>query len=900
MKQLVIGILAHVDSGKTTLSEGLLYRSGQIRKWGRVDHKDAFLDSFALERERGITIFSKQAMLQLPTATVTLLDTPGHVDFSTEMERTLQVLDYAILVISATDGVQIHTETLWQLLTRYRIPTILFINKLDLAPDDARETCMAQLKRRLSGNCVAFGTDTADEAFGEALALCDETLMEHFLETGRHDAPHITDAIARRTVFPCYFGAALKLEGIDALLAGITEYTRQPDASDAFGAKVFKITTDEQGTRLTYLKITGGSLKVRETLSGEDRAKQPWSEKANQLRVYSGKKFQSIEEAFPGTVCAVTGLTHTYPGQGLGTQPNAALPTLQPVLTCSVQLPPEIDAHTALLHLRKLEEEDPQLHVVWNEQLQALHVQSMGSIQLEILRSLLLERFQMAVTFGQSSILYLETIAHPVEGVGHFEPLRHYAEVHLLLEPGERGSGLCFTSSCREDALDKNWQRLILTHLEEKTHLGVLTGAPVTDMKITLAAGRAHQKHTEGGDFRQATYRAVRQGLKSAESILLEPWYSYRLEVPTELVGRALSDLQRMDAQFSPTESDGSMSVITGTAPVATLREYPMEVTAYTRGHGRISYAFSGYAPCHNSDEVIASIGYQSDSDLENPADSVFCAHGAGYTVKWDEVPKHMHLESVLVKSQEPQTAPKTAPVRHSFGGGDYGSMQSEEKELMAIYQRTYGPIQRDARAAFHTPKEAPPEPSYRAQDLPAGPEYLLVDGYNILFAWEDYKAVALKNIDAARHQLINLLCNYQGFRQCELILVFDAYKVKGNPGAVEQVHNIHVVYTKEAETADMYIEKVTHALGKKHRVRVATSDGLEQLIIMGHGALRVSATAFREEIELMQATLQQMLADQARTARALQAAPQPRASLQKTPPAPQKQPPRRSPPPKP
>jgi len=865
MKRLAIGILAHVDSGKTTLSEAMLYRGGQLRKLGRVDHKDAFLDTHDLERQRGITIFSKQAMLRLDDVELTLLDTPGHVDFSAEMERTLQVMDYAILVISGTDGVQSHTETLWRLLKRYQIPVFLFINKMDLAGAD-HSRILQELKQRLNPSCTDF-TISDTVALQEEIALCSEGLMEHFLADGALSSQQIRTAISRRQVFPCYFGAALRLEGVTNLLQGLSLYTEMPVCSEGFGARVFKISTDPQGNRLTHLKITGGNLQVRDVVTGIDRQQEPWSEKVNQLRIYSGDRFQTIENALPGTVCAVTGLSHTYPGAGLGEERDAALPSLQPVLTCRVDLPEGTDAHSALLKLRQLEDEDPQLHVVWNEHLQEIHIRLMGEIQLQILKSLIQQRFGMEVSFGQGNILYKETIAAPVEGVGHFEPLRHYAEVHLLLEPGKPGSGLVLSSACREDVLDRNWQRLILTHLAEKTHLGVLTGAPVTDLRITLLAGRAHLKHTEGGDFRQATYRAVRQGLKCAKSILLEPWYDFRLEVPTGSVGRAMSDLQRMCCTFQPPETVAGTSILTGSAPVAKLRDYQTEVAGYTHGRGRLSCSLRGYEPCHNTEEVVAAIGYDSDSDTENPTDSVFCAHGAGFTVKWDQVRDYMHVhtdfeeeapEEELMPLQPAAPQPRTASQR----AADYCSMVAQDKELMAIFERTYGPIRTNHAAAFRPVQRenAVKKTSYRAQPQPTGPEYLLVDGYNIIFAWEKLKAIAQESVDTARHQLINILCNYQGFRQCELILVFDAYRVKGNPGSVERIHNINVVYTKEAETADMYIEKVTNQLGKQRKVRVATSDSLEQLIILGHGAQRISASAFLDEVTQAEEAIREYL----------------------------------------
>lgn len=863
MKRLVLGILAHVDSGKTTLSEGLLYLSGNINKLGRVDHGNAFLDTYALERERGITIFSKQAVLQLNEMELTLLDTPGHVDFSPEMERTLQVLDYACLVISGTDSLQSHTETLWRLLTRHRIPTFLFVNKMDLAGTDSA-LLMKELKHRLSDGCVEFSTDQKSEAFVENLAMCDEELLNRFEKTGTVTESDITSAIAACKVFPCYFGSALKLDGVDTLLEGLQKYTQTSVGDRAFGAKVFKISRDDQGNRLTYLKVTGKSLKVKALLDGITKENEAWAEKVNQIRIYSGAKFKAVEEAFAGTICAVTGLTKTYQGEGLGSEMESDLPTLSPVLTYRVGLPLEIDSHTALTKLRLLEEEEPQLHVVWSEPLQEIHIQLMGEVQMEVLKSLIWERFQIDVSFDQGSIVYKETITDEVEGVGHFEPLRHYAEVHLLLSPTGRGSGLSFGSSCSEDELDRSWQRLILTHLEEKVHLGTLTGSPITDMKITLVAAKAHQKHTEGGDFRQATYRAVRHGLKYAKSILLEPWYEFRLEVPTEAIGRAMFDLQRMNGSFAPPETNGNLSILTGSAPVAAMRDYQIELTNYTRGKGQLSCRLKGYEPCHSSDEVVSAIGYDSDSDIENTADSVFCAHGAGFTVKYDQVTEFMHLPLQAPKDFAKDIVEESKQPKQPFAtrqAVDYSPTLADDKELLAIYERTYGTLRRNPQTSFRrVQKEVEVKTPDGFRGIPSGPEYLLVDGYNIIFSWDDLKAIARDSLDAARSQLINILCNYQGFRQCELILVFDAYKVKGNPSEVEKFHNISVVYTKEAETADMYIEKVTHELGKNRRVRVATSDGVEQLIIMGHGALRVSSTEFREEVEQVQENIRSFL----------------------------------------
>ena len=840
-KQIVLGILAHVDSGKTTLSEAMLYRAGVTRRLGRVDHKDAFLDTDALEKARGITIFSKQALLTAGDTDITLLDTPGHVDFSTETERTLQVLDYAVLVVSGTDGVQSHTETLWRLLRRYHVPTFVFVNKMDL-PGMERQELLAQLTRRLGEGFVDFGAEQADR--DEALALCDENLMDRMLDARQLQDADLIPAIARRHVFPCWFGAALKLEGVDALLDGLDRYTRPAPALEAFGAKVFKVSQDEQGARLTWLRVTGGELKVKAQLTGEADG-EPWAEKVNQLRLYSGAKYTLAEAIGPGQVCAVTGLTKARPGEGLGAERDSDLPVLEPVLSYQVLLPEGADVHAALGKLHRLEEEEPQLHVVWNETLGEIHVQLMGEIQLEVLRSLLAERFGLEVEFGPGGILYKETITEPMEGVGHYEPLRHYAEVHLLLEPLPRGSGMQFAADCREEVLDKNWQRLVLTHLEEKQHLGVLTGSPLTDVKITLIAGRAHLKHTEGGDFRQATYRAVRQGLMLAKSQLLEPWYAFRLEVPAENIGRAMSDIQRMEGTFDPPESGEETAVLTGFAPVSTMRSYPMEVVSYTRGRGHLSLTLDGYRPCHNAQEVIAAIGYEPEHDLDNPADSVFCAHGAGFVVPWDQVRSHMHVDSGWGKSTRPEQE-AAVPQRRAMA---YRATLEEDAELLKIFERTYGPIKRDPLAAFR-PVQKRERPDFAAEQWEIAPEYLLVDGYNIIFAWDELNALSKESLDAARHKLMDILCNYQGFQKCVLILVFDAYRVPGSPGSIEQYHNIHVVYTKEAETADMFIERVTHEIGRNRRVRVATSDGMEQIIILGHGALRVSARMFHEEVQ--------------------------------------------------
>ncbi len=850
MKRICTGLLAHVDAGKTTLSEALLYRAGCLKKLGRVDHKDAFLDTNAMERERGITIFSKQAVLGLPDAQITLLDTPGHVDFSGEMERTLSVLDYAVLVVSGTDGVQSHTETVWKLLRRYGVPVFVFVNKMDLAGAD-RQAVLNQLAR-LEEGFVPFDGSLEPDAFAEALAMQSEEAMEAYLENGEVPRQLITAMVARRQVFPCLFGSALKLQGVDELLAALQEYTRQPKEAEEFAARVFKISRDEQGSRLTWLKVTGGHLRVKALLTGEDPDGQPWQEKADQLRVYSGAKFQAVEQAPAGTVCAVTGLTRTWAGQGLGEETAGQAPVLQPVQSCRLLLPEGCDAHAVLPRLTQLQEEDPQLRIVWNERLGEIHLQMMGEVQLDVLKRLIWERFGLAVGFGPGSIVYKETIAGPVEGVGHFEPLRHYAEVHLLLEPLPRGAGLQFDSICSEDVLDRNWQRLILTHLEEKEHLGVLTGSPITDMKITLTAGRAHLKHTEGGDFRQATYRAVRQGLMQADSILLEPWYEFRLEVPAEQVGRAMADVQRMGGSFDPPELLGDTSVLTGSVPVAEMRGYAMELAGYTRGKGKLACTLAGYRPCHDAPAVIEQVGYDPERDTENPADSVFCAHGAGYNVKWDEVPAHAHVESgvCLNEPEEEETPAARQPRRQA---APVSSLE-EDKQLAAIFERTYGPSK--GRELFRPAPVKPAEYHFE----PSGPEYLLVDGYNLIFAWDELKKLAADNLEGARQALADLLCNYRGFHDCQVILVFDAYKVPHGTGEVSRYHNIYIVYTREAETADMYIEKTTYQMAKQRRVRVVTSDGAEQLIILGHGALRVSARSFREEVERTNGEIRRIL----------------------------------------
>lgn len=848
-KQITMGILAHVDAGKTTLSESILYQCGSIRKLGRVDHGSAFLDTDELERERGITIFSKQALFTLGDKTITLLDTPGHVDFSAEMERTLQVLDYAVLVINGADGVQGHTQTLWKLLKKYEIPVFLFVNKMDQNGTE-KEKLMEELKKQLDEGCIDF-TDSREQ-LEENLAVCEEQLLERYLESGTVEKEAIIKLIVRRKVFPCYFGSALKMQGVEEFLNGLSVYTRCPLYPEEFGAKVYKIARDDQGSRLTYMKITGGRLKVKDVLTnredGTGSDAEIWEEKADQIRVYSGGRYETVTEAVPGTVCAVAGLSFTYAGQGLGAEKDSEIPMLTPVLTYQIQLPPQCDVHGMLIKLRMLEEEEPQLHIVWDERLGEIHAQVMGEVQIEILKRLIYERFGIEAEFGAGSIVYKETIRNTVEGVGHFEPLRHYAEAHLLMEPGERDSGLVFASDCSEDMLDRNWQRLILTHLEEKEHKGVLTGAPITDMKITLISGRAHQKHTEGGDFRQATYRAVRQGLRKAESILLEPYYEFWLEVPSENAGRAMSDIQRMYGEVNLPETQGDMSVLTGKAPAAEMADYQMEVTSYSRGRGRLFCTFKGYEPCHNQEEIISQAAYDPDSDLENPTGSVFCSHGAGFTVGWDKVEEYMHIE--LAKRPSARTAVQSQGMEKRQAAA---LPLQEEKELEEIFARTYGTGKKEKKAPerrrFDFSEKEHRTVKKKQEDQT---EYLLVDGYNIIFAWEELKELAQVNIEAARDKLMDVLSNYQGFKNCTLILVFDAYKVEGNAGTVIKYHNIHVIYTKEAETADQYIEKAVHDLARRHHVTVATSDALEQVIILGQGGHRMSARGLYEEIELV------------------------------------------------
>lgn len=861
-----IGIVAHVDAGKTTLSESMLYHAGAIRKLGRVDHKDAFLDTDQMERERGITIFSKQAVFRWKDRTITLLDTPGHVDFSAEMERVLQVLDCAVLVVSGADGVQGHTQTLWKLLKRYQIPTFLFVNKMDQEGTDG-EKLLKELRKRFGENVVPFvdimtesdcpggkvylhTKEGAVEEVLEELAVCEDDMMEEYLEEGRISLDKVQKAVADRQVFPCYFGSALHSQGVEELLDGLDLYIKDKTYPAEFGAKVYKITRDNQGNRLTYLKVTGGRLKVKDVVEG-------LNEKINQIRIYSGEKFEAVQEVEAGRVCAVTGLENTRPGQGIGAEEESDLPVLEPVLTYQILLPDDCDVHKMLLNLKILEEEEPELHIVWEEQTSEIHVQLMGDVQIEILQRMIKERFGVLVEFGEGSIVYKETITAPVEGVGHFEPLRHYAEVHLRLEPGERGSGMQFAAECSEDILDRNWQRLVLTHLEEKEHKGVLTGSPITDMKITLTSGRAHQKHTEGGDFRQATYRAVRQGLKKADSILLEPYYEFRMELPSENVGRAMTDIQNMSGKFGTPMIEEETTVLTGSAPVSLMRGYQKEFTAYTGGRGRMAVSLKGYDICHNQEEVLAESTYDSEADLANPTGSVFCAHGAGFVVDWDEVEEYMHMEHTLESGNDDEmdimevTLPKR---RHS-------SIELTQEELDAIYVRTpdpkknrsTGPVTVRSKEKTREPGSAYQDPKWEARRrAKAGTEeYLLVDGYNIIFSWEELKELSERDIGAARGKLADILSNYQGFRKCTLILVYDAYKVEGNPGEVMKYHNIYIVYTKEAETADQYIEKTVRRIAKNADVTVATSDGLEQVIIMGQGAHRMSAPGLKEEVEL-------------------------------------------------
>lgn len=891
-KHICVGLLAHVDAGKTTLAEALLYTGGRLRSLGRVDHGNAFLDTFSLERERGITIFSKQARVVWQETEITLLDTPGHVDFSAEMERTLQVLDYCILVISGTDGVQSHVQTLWKLLEHYKIPVFLFVNKMDRpGTDEAR--LLKEIQANLSAGCQDFGREAEGRAFWEELSLCHEGLLDRYLEEGRLDKETVAGAIRARQVFPCYFGSALLLRGVKELLEGIQGYTLRPRYAEGFAARVYKISRDEAGTRLTHIKVTGGALQVKMTVSnrasasGKDRI---WEEKADQLRVYDGARYETVSRVEAGEICAVAGLDRTFAGQGLGEEGSNALPLLAPVMTYGLILPEGSDVVKVLGQLRRLEEEEPELHVAWTEggkgeeRLSGIQLQVMGEVQIEVLKRLIRERFGLEVEFGNGSIVYKETVAGPVVGIGHYEPLRHYAEVHLLLEPGEPGSGMQFDSACSADVLEGSWQRLVLTHLEERSHPGVLTGSPLTDMKITLLTGQAHPKHTEGGDFRQATYRAVRQGLMMGESILLEPVFSFRLEVPREQLGRAMSNIQRMQGRFDDPVTEGQYTVLTGSAPAAALGEYQKEVIAYTRGLGRLSCTLKGYEPCHNAEEVIARIAYDPERDLQNPCGSVFCSHGAGTAVSWDRVPEYAHLDSGWKKEDEDTIDPAggqnkkspSSPDRAGAGGREKPSDYITLEEIDEIFLRTYGKSRDDYTpyryygrntGSAGEPEADLEEPGAGAVssfgEMPVKEEYLLVDGYNIIFAWEELRSLAERNIDSARDRLMDICSNYQGFAGCTLILVFDAYKVKGNPGSVRKYHNIYVVYTREAETADQYIEKAVHRMGRKYQVTVATSDALEQMIIWGAGAVRLSARGFLETVEAVAASARERYAEQ-------------------------------------
>ncbi len=864
-----MGILAHVDAGKTTLAESIMYLSGSIRKLGRVDHGNAFLDTHELERARGITIFSKQAEVVLHTLAgdmnMTLLDTPGHVDFSAETERTLQVLDAAILVISGADGVQGHVQTLWKLLKRYEIPVFLFVNKMDQAGTD-KDALLKELRNKLDENCVDFTYESksgepAHEIFLDTLSMCSEELMNAYLEEGQLQSEDIAEAVFSRKVFPCFFGSALKVWGIEEFLNGLVKYSVMREYPGEFGARVYKITRDASGNRLTHMKITSGSLRVKSVI-GE--------EKADQVRVYSGTQFKLEEEVKAGGICVVTGLENTFCGQGLGIEGEGAAPVLVPVLNYQILLPEGCDVHKMLKNLYQLEEEIPELHIVWQEQKSEIHAQVMGEVQVEILHSIILDRFGVDVVFGEGSIVYKETILDVVEGIGHYEPLRHYAEVHLLLEPLEEGSGLIFETDCSEDELDRNWQRLVMTHLEEKKHVGVLTGSEITDMKITLIAGKAHLKHTEGGDFRQATYRAVRHGLKQARSKLLEPYYEYSLEIPTECLGRAMTDIQRMCGEFADPQTLGEMTVLTGSCPVVTMNGYQSEINSYSRGRGKLTCRFKCYAPCHNEEEIIESYGYDSERDLENPTGSVFCAHGAGFVVPWEQVEDYAHVESGWKEKQRRRMYENDGVgMADAINGGSRSGTRRNlnyptgnspadrfisQEEIEDIFERTYGtrakdknPWNRSTPRRISAPER---EVTYHPKKQEKLEEYLLVDGYNIIFAWEDLKELSQVNVESARTKLMDILCNYQGYVKNTLIVVFDAYKVKGNPGTVAKYHNIHVVYTKEAETADQYIEKVVHQIGRKYKVTVATSDALEQLIIWGQGAVRMSAQGLREEIE--------------------------------------------------
>lgn len=889
MNRKVIGIVAHVDSGKTTLSEAILYKTGTIRNPGRVDKGDTFFDTYNLERQRGITIFSKQAVFEMENMSVTLLDTPGHVDFSAEMERTLQVLDYAILLISGADGVQGHTKTLWSLLDKYEIPTFIFFNKMDQEQAD-KDRLLQQCKALLSENIVDF-TNQESETFVENVILCseDESLLEDMLLSENvHEViskDDIAGWIAERKIFPCFFGAALHMDGVEVLLQGIKDYASNVvNKQDGFAARVFKISRDEQGNRLTFCKITGGSLKVKSVLEGTAK-QEKWQEKVNQIRIYSGEKYELTEVAEAGMVVALTGLTKTYPMQGLGAETEEILPILEPVMTYKLLLPEDVDAVTMIQKMRQLEEEDPQLHVIWEEKTQEIRIQVMGEVQLEILKSMIAERFGIEVPFGSGSILYKETIASTVEGVGHFEPLRHYAEVHLLMEPLERGSGIQIAVDCSVDELDLNWQRLIVTHIEEKEHVGVLTGSPITDMKITLKAGKAHLKHTEGGDFRQSTYRAIRQGLMQADCVLLEPWYRFEIEVPEKIIGRAMTDVERMQGRFDTPDIQDGIAILTGEAPVSLMQHYQTELIGYTQGKGKLTCVLSGYGPCHNTEQVMEQIGYDPEADLENPSSSVFCAHGAGVIIPWYEVKDHMHLESVL---KEKHQITDEEMIRQALTVRQHRPEKNAEmaigtEEIDAILARTshansqskvgtrkwssyskgesskeYGSYGQNRAMASERSASRTYEYGQKNKDK----SYFLVDGYNIIFAWQELKELAEVNIDSARGKLLDILCNYQATKGCDLIAVFDAYRVKGHDTEILDYHNIHVVYTKEAETADRYIEKFAHEHGRKYDVTVATSDGLEQIIILGQGCHLMSAREFEKEVAYASKQIQEEYLD--------------------------------------
>ena len=821
-----------MDAGKTTLSEAMLYLSGKLKKLGRVDHRDSFLDNNSLERARGITIFSKQAVMPLGEMTVTLLDTPGHVDFSAEAERSLQVLDYAVLVISGTDGVQAHTETLWKLLERYNVPVLIFVTKMDL-PGCDRQEIMDGLRTRLSERCVDFSAE--GDALFESAAMCSEEAMDEYIETGSIGAERLRDMLRRREIFPCCFGSGLRTEGVAEFLDMLELYARPGDYGEDFSARVYKIARDAQGNRMTFMKVTGGALRVRSLMKYADRDGNAFEEKISQLRIYSGAKYDTAETVLPGQICAALGLTGTYPGQGLGAAGDFAEPLLEPVMSYRVILPPQSDPAVLLPKLMQLDQEDPQLHIVWNERTREISVQLMGRVQAEIFRSLVKERFDTDITLDTGRIMYRETIKDTVEGVGHFEPLRHYAEVHLLLEPLPRGSGIELSSSCPEDELDRSWQRLILTHLAEKQHIGVLTGSPVTDIRFTLAAGRAHIKHTEGGDFRQATYRAVRQGLMQAESVLLEPWYSFVLEVPAEQIGRAISDVRAMNGEIDSPEDAGGMMRLEGAAPVAGMNEYMQELLAYTHGRGRLSLTPGGYRACRDQQKIVDAIGYEPERDTDNPADSVFCSHGAGVNIPWDQVKDYMHLESCLKPPVE-ETAPAAAPR--------YRSLSIDDRELEAIMEREFGKIKRPQYSARQV-NAAANEPAFEKK-----PEFIIVDGYNLIFAWDELKKLAADRLDLARGRLMDMLSNYCGFTKAKLVLVFDGFRTPGNPGSREDYHNINVAFTKDGETGDAYIERLADEIGKNYSVRVVTSDNLIRLSALRSGVLRCSSGEFKNEVE--------------------------------------------------